>query len=84
MCPWLKALIVFYATVSGVSFASFAIVIDARVEIASTTFSFTFSITTELIKKLLKATQNKVVMLARSRLNTVEMHMVETALVQCQ
>ena len=54
------------------------IVIGVPVGIASESFSFEVSITTRIIKKLLKATQNndkkhnKIVMLARSKLNSIE------------
>ena len=57
--------------------ASFACVIGAPVGIASASFSFAFSISTGIIKKLLKTTQNKkkkhsIVILARSKLNNIE------------
>ena len=54
-----KFLIVLSATSGSISIASFAIVIGAPVGIASASFSFAFSITTGIVKKLLKATQNK-------------------------
>ena len=47
------------------------------VGIAGASFSFSFSITTRIIKKLLKTTRNnkkkhnKIVMLARSKLNSI-------------
>ena len=49
-----KALIVLSATSSGVSVNSFFTVIDAAAGIASASFSFAFSITTGIKKKLLK------------------------------
>ena len=58
--------------------ASFAIVIEAPVGMESTSFSLSFSISTGIIKKLLKATRNnkkkrnKIVILARSKLNSID------------
>ena len=55
----------------SISIVSFATVISAPVGIASASFSFIFSITTGIVKKLLKITwirkkkYNKIVMLAR-------------------
>ena len=49
-----KSLIVSSATSGGISIASFATVIGAPVGIASANFSFAFSITTGIVKKLLK------------------------------
>ena len=66
------------ATSGGISIASFATVIEAPVGIASASFCFAFSITTGIIKKYWKQhTQkkkkhNKIVMLARSKLNSIE------------
>ena len=60
------------------SLASFATVIRASVGIASASFSLVFSISTGIVKKLLKATRNKkekhnkIAMLARSKLNSIE------------
>ena len=65
-------------TTGSFSIASFATVIGASVGIVSASFSLAFSIFTGLIKKLLKTIRskkkkhNKVVMLARSKLNTIE------------
>ena len=73
-----KALIVLSATSGGVSIASFASVIGVPVGIAGTSFSFTFSVTTGIITKLLKTTRdkkkkhNKTVMMPRSKLNSIE------------
>ena len=73
-----KALIVLSATSGGVSIASFASVIGVPVGIARTSFSFTFSITTGIMTKLLKTTRdkkkrnNKTVMMPRSKLNSIE------------
>ena len=69
-----KSLIVLSVTSGGVSIASFGIVIGASVGIAS----LAFSLCTGLVKKLLKATRNKkkkhnkIFMLARSKLNSIE------------
>ena len=69
---------VFSATIDSISIASFATVIGVPVGIASASFSFAFLITTWIIKNLLKTTQNKkrkhnkIVMLARSKLNSIE------------
>ena len=70
------------ATSDVISRASFATVIGAPVETASASFSFLFSMTTGIAEKLLKTTQNKknhnkVVMLARSKLNSIEIKISE-------
>ena len=73
-----KSLIVLSVTTGIISLASFATVIGAPVGIVSTSFSLVFSISTGIIKKLLKTTRNKkkkhnkTVMLARSKLNSIE------------
>ena len=73
-----KSLIVLSITTGSVSIASFATVIGAPVGIVSASFSLAFSISTGIIKKLLKTTRNKkkkhnrIVMLARSKLNSIE------------
>ena len=73
-----KSLIVMSVTTGSISIASFATVIGAPVGIVSTSFSLAFSISTGIIKKLLKTTRNKkkkhnkIVMLARSKLNSIE------------
>ena len=65
-------------TTGSISIASFATVIGAPVGIVSASFSLAFSISTGIIKKLLKTTRNKkkkhnkIVMLARSKLNSIE------------
>ena len=70
-----KSLIVLSGTSDSISIVSFATVIGAPVGITSASFSLAFSISTGIVKKLLKATQNtkkkhnKIVMLARSLLN---------------
>ena len=73
-----KSLIVLSVTAGSISIASFATVIGAPVGIASASFSLAFSISTGIVKKLLKTTRNKkkkynkIVMLARSKLNDLE------------
>ena len=73
-----KSLIVLSVTSGGVSIASFATAIGAPIGITSASFSLAFSFCTGLVKKLLKATRNKkkkhnkIVMLARSKLNSIE------------
>ena len=53
-----KSLIVLSVTTGSISIASFATVIGATVGIIRANFSFAFSISTGIIKKLLKTTQN--------------------------
>ena len=66
-----KFLIVGSATTGSVSIASVATVFGTPVQIASASLSLTFSLSTELVKKLLKTTRdkkkkhNKNIMLAR-------------------
>ena len=66
-----KSLIVLSVATGSISIASFATVIGAPVGIISASFSLAFSISTGIIKKLLKTTRNKkkkhnkIVMLAR-------------------
>ena len=73
-----KSLIDLSVTNGGVSIAPFATVIGAPIGITSASFSLAFSLCTGLVKKLLKATRNnkkkhsKIVMLARSKLNSIE------------
>ena len=73
-----KSLIVLSVTTGSISIASFATVIGAPVGIVSASFSLAFSISTGIIKKLLKTTRNKkkkhnkIVMLARSKLNSIK------------
>ena len=79
-----KQLIVLSVTASSISIASFATVIGAPVGIASPTFSLAFSISTGIVKKLLKTRNkkkkhNKIVMLARSKLNSIESKISEAS-----
>ena len=73
-----QSLIVLSVTSSGISIALFATVIETPVGIASASFSFAFSITTGIYWKLLNTTRNKkkkqnhIVMLARTKLNSIE------------
>ena len=73
-----KSLIVLSVTTGSISIASFATVIGAPVGMVSASFSLAFSISTGIIKKLLKTTRNKkkkhnkIVMLARNKLNSIE------------
>ena len=72
-----KSLIFLSATNGSISIASFATVIGTPVGIASASLSLTFSFSPGLVKKLLKTTRNKkkkhnkIVMLARSKLNRI-------------
>ena len=54
-----KSLIVLTATSGSISIASFATVIGTPGGIASASLCITFSLSTELVKKLLKTTRNK-------------------------
>ena len=71
-------MIVLSVTNGGVSIASFAIVIGAPIGITSASLSLVLPLCTGLVKKLLKTTRNKkkkhnkIVMLARSKLNSIE------------
>ena len=73
-----KSLIVLSVTSGGVSIASFATVIGSPIGTTRASLNLTFSLCTGLVKKLLKATRNKkkkhnkIVMLARSKLNSTE------------
>ena len=73
-----KSLIVLSATSSSISIASFATVFETLVGIASARLSLTFSLPTGIVEKPLKTTRNKkrkhnkIIMLARSKLNSIE------------
>ena len=80
----IKALIILLSvTTDSISTASFATVIGAPVGIVSACFSLAFSIFTGIVKKLLKTTRNKkkkhnkIVMLARGKLNIIESKIYE-------
>ena len=63
---------------NGVSIASFISAFGAPVRVARVNFSLKFSLTTGIVKKLLKTTPNKkkkynkIVMLARIKLNSID------------
>ena len=73
-----KILIVSNATSSGVSIISFTSITGAPVGIASASFTLMFSLTTGIVKKLLNITRkkkkkhDKILMLAKSKLNSIE------------
>ena len=73
-----KSLIVLFATSKRISIISFASIIGAPVGRANASFSLIFSLTAGIIKKLLKITRNKkkkhnkIVMLAKSKLNGIK------------
>ena len=73
-----ESLIVLSVTTGSISIESFATVIGAPVRIASARFILVFSISAGIVTKLLKTMQNKkkkhnkIVMYARSILNSIE------------
>ena len=73
-----KSLIVLSVTTGSISIASFATVIGAPVGMMSASCSLAFSITTGFVKRFLKTIRNKkiknnkIVMLARSKLNSIK------------
>ena len=73
-----KSLIVLSVVTGSISIASFATAIGVLVGIMSASCSLAFSITTGFVKKFLKTIRNKkkkhnkIVMLARSKLNSIE------------
>ena len=73
-----KSLIVLFVTTGSISIASFATAIGSPAAMASASFSLAFSISIGIVKTLLKKTRNKrkkynkIVMLARSKLNSIE------------
>ena len=73
-----KTLIILSATSGGISIISFTSFIGIPAGIASASLTLIFSLSTGIIKKLLKATRkkkkkhNKIVMLAKSKLNSIE------------
>ena len=76
-------LIILSVTTGSICVASFATVTGAPVGIVSESFSLAFSIFTGIVKKLLKTTRNKkkkhnkIFMLARSKLNSIESKIFE-------
>ena len=79
-----KSLFVLSATNGSIPIASFATVIGTPMGIASASFTLALSFSTGLIKILLKTARNKkkkynkIVMLARSKLNIIESKISET------
>ena len=73
-----KSLIVLSVTTGSIFIASFATSTGAPLETMSINFSLTYSVTTGIVKKLLKTIRNKekkhnkTVKLARSKLNSIE------------
>ena len=73
-----KSLIILSVVTGSISVATFATAIGAPVGIMSASCSLAFSITTGFVKKFLKTIRNKkkkhnkIVMLARSKLNSIE------------
>ena len=78
-----KPLIILSVTNGSISIASFATIIGAPVGIVNASFSLAFSISTGIVIQLLKTTKNKkkkhnkIVMLARSKLNSIESRISE-------
>ena len=78
-----KSLIVLSITTGSISIVSFATVIGAPIGIVSASFSLAFSISTGIVKMLLKTTRNKkkkhnkIVMLARRKLSSIESRISE-------
>ena len=78
-----NSIIVLSATSGTISIASFALIIGIPVGMASASLSLTFSLCAGLVKKLLKTTRNKkkkhnkIVMLARTKLNSKESKLAE-------
>ena len=54
-----KSLIVLSVTTGSISISSIASVIGVPIGLASASFGLSFSISTEIVKKLLKTTRNK-------------------------
>ena len=78
-----KSLIVLSVTTGSISIASFAALVGAPVGIENANFSLAFSVSTGIVNKLLKTTRNKkkkhnkVVILARTKLNSIESKIFE-------
>ena len=73
-----KTLTVLYATIGGISIISFTNVIGIPEGVISARLTLVFSLTTGIIKKLLKETRkkkkkySKIIMLPKSKLNSIE------------
>ena len=82
-----KTLIVLSATSGGISIISFISLIGIPAGIASASLTLVFSLTTGVINKLLKVTRkkkkkhNKIIMLAKSKLNSIETLMSQALLI---
>ena len=82
-----KSLNVLSATSGGISIISFKSVTGIPAGVASASFTHVFSLATGTIKKLLKVTRNKkkkhnkIVMLAKSKLNSIETLMPQALIV---
>ena len=78
-----KSLIVLSVATGSISIASFAILIEAPVGMMSAICSLVFPITTGFVKTFLKTTRNKkkkhnkIIMVARSKLNSIESRISE-------
>ena len=76
-----KTLIILSATSGGISIISFRNVIGIFAGVISVSLTLVFSLTTGIIKKLLKETRkkkkkhSKIIMLAKSKLNSIETFM---------
>ena len=79
-----QSLTVLSVTTGSISVASFATVIGAPVGIVSASSSLAFLVLTEIVKKILKTTRsikkkhNKIVLLSRSKLSSIESIISET------
>ena len=77
-CDYFDKSLIVSATSGSISIGSFATVIGKPAGIASASLSLTFSLPTGIAKKLLKTTRNKkkkhnkIIMLAKSKLNSIE------------
>ena len=82
-----QSLIVLSVTTGSISIALFATVIEAPVGMASASFSIAFWSSTWILKELLKTTRskkkkhNKVVTLARGKLNSIESKISEALII---
>ena len=81
-----KSLIVLLATSGSISIASFATFIGTPIGIASAGLSLTFSLSTGIVKNLLKTTRNKnkkhnkIIMSAKSKLSSIESKVSESSI----
>ena len=77
-CDYFDKSLIVLSTIGSISIASSATVMGTPIGIASASLSLTFSLSTGIVKKLLKTTRNKkkkhnkIIMLARSKLNSIE------------